>query len=95
VIPAAVNLITFMFVFLPRYCILLSPQFMHAVRFKADVSSWQTSSISNASEAFFGAFSFNSDVSHWDVRNLVDLTKMVCCAQFDSLMIYINIYTHF
>lgn len=51
---------------------------MHAVRFKADLSAWQTSSIVNAAESFFGAFSFNGDVSQWDVRNLMDLTKMVC-----------------
>jgi hypothetical protein len=65
--------------FLSLVTFLISMQFMHAVRFKADVSAWQTSSILNASETFFGAFSFNSDVSQWDVRNMIDLTKMVRC----------------
>ena len=50
---------------------------MHAVRFNADVSSWNTSLLTNTSEAFFGAISFNGDVSAWDVSKVVDLTKMV------------------
>jgi Mycoplasma protein of unknown function, DUF285 len=64
---------------------------MHAVRFKADVSAWQTLSISNASEAFFGASSFNIDVSRWDVRNLMDLNQMVCFRNFGFQMSYISL----
>jgi Mycoplasma protein of unknown function, DUF285 len=50
---------------------------MHAVRFNGDVSSWSTSSVTNLSETFFGAFSFNGDVSAWDVRKVENLTKLV------------------
>ena len=50
---------------------------MHAVRFNADISTWNTSSLTNTSETFFGAISFNGDVSTWDVRKVTDLTKMV------------------
>lgn len=50
---------------------------MHAVRFNADVSSWNVSLVTNTSQTFFGAISFNGDVSAWDVHNVKDLTKMV------------------
>lgn len=50
---------------------------MNAVRFNADISSWNTSLVTNTSETFFGAISFNGDVSAWDVQNVKDLTKMV------------------
>lgn len=50
---------------------------MHAVRFNADISTWNTSSLTNTSEAFFGAISFNSDVSGWNVSSVKDLGKMV------------------
>jgi hypothetical protein len=59
-------------------------KFMHAVSFNADISDWTTSSVTNASEAFFGAFSFSGDVSKWDVRNLTDLTKLVCSSDLKN-----------
>jgi Mycoplasma protein of unknown function, DUF285 len=62
-------------------------QFMHAVRFNADISTWNTSSLTNASEAFFGAISFNGDVSAWDVRKVADLTKMVSSIFFSEIFV--------
>jgi trimeric autotransporter adhesin len=57
--------------------LLLYPQFMHAVSFNADVSAWNTSSVTDASMAFYGTSSFKGDISNWDVRNMVNLTEMV------------------
>lgn len=63
---------------------------MQAVRFNADISAWNTSSVTNTSEAFFGAISFNGDVSAWDVRKVTDLTKMVRSIPSDVISLTIS-----
>lgn len=50
---------------------------MHAVSFNPDISMWNTSSVTDASLAFFGASCFKGDISGWDVSRMVNLTKMV------------------
>ncbi len=59
------------------YSVYYPIKFMHAVRFNADISTWNMSSLTNTSEAFFGAISFNSDVSAWNVSSVKDFGRMV------------------
>lgn len=46
-----------------------------------DISKWETSSLRDASAAFFGATLFKTDLSNWDVTGLLDATKMFAGAR--------------
>ena len=52
-------------------------QFMHALSFNADISSWNVSSVEKAPMTFYAASSFRTDLSGWDVSHMKDVTKMV------------------
>lgn len=59
------------------FCFPPMIQFMHALSFNADISSWNVSSVEKAPMAFYAASSFRTDLSGWDVSNMKDVTKMV------------------
>ncbi len=43
---------------------------MYAESFNADISSWNTSSLTDMNYMFHGATSFNQDISDWDVSGI-------------------------
>jgi len=47
--------------------------FNQAESFDRDVSTWDTSKVSNMSKIFTGATSFNGDVSKWDTSKVTNM----------------------
>ena len=41
-----------------------------------DIKYWDTSSVTNMGNMFFGAMNFNADISGWDTSNVTDMSKM-------------------
>ena len=53
--------------------------------FNGDISSWDTSNVTNMSSMFYGCSSFNQDISSWDTSNVTDISSMfVNCNVFDQ-----------
>jgi len=44
--------------------------------FNQDLSTWDTSNVSNMKCMFYGATSFNRDLSTWDTSNVTNMTSM-------------------
>ena len=44
--------------------------------FNADISHWDTSSVVNMSNMFYGASAFNSDIGNWNTGNVTDMNNM-------------------
>ena len=49
---------------------------MHDVRFNADLSGWDVSSVMDMRYMFDGASAFNADMSGWDVSSATDMYSM-------------------
>ena len=50
--------------------------FQHYEEFNADLSSWNTKSVTDMSFMFYDAKSFNSDISGWNVAGVTNMKQM-------------------
>ena len=49
---------------------------LSATAFNADISAWDTSSVTNMAGMFSGATSFNADISAWDTSSVTNMPFM-------------------
>jgi surface protein len=61
---------------LPAGVVTTTNMFYGASVFNADISGWDTSSVSNMSSMFSRARNFNSDISRWDTSAVTDMSSM-------------------
>ena len=54
----------------------MSYMFYLAWAFNADVSAWDTSSVTNMRQMFASAKAFNADISAWDTSSVTSMFKM-------------------
>ena len=52
--------------------------FSWATAFNADISAWDTSSVTDMAQMFdgFSEMSFNADISAWDTSSVTDMDRM-------------------
>lgn len=63
--------------YLPPLCTLLTGTFKGCTSFNdSNVKSWDTSSIKNMQETFYGAASFDQDISNWNTSSCTNMTNM-------------------
>ena len=54
----------------------MSSLFKDNKSFNQDLSSWDTSNVTNMRRMFFNARSFNNDIGHWDTSKVTDMRGM-------------------
>lgn len=54
----------------------MSQMFQGATVFNADISSWNTSNVTNMGYMFRSANAFNQDISGWDVSKVTSFSRM-------------------
>lgn len=50
--------------------------FQNATSFNSDINHWDTSTVTDMSNAFAGATAYNKPLANWDVSNVTDMTAM-------------------
>ena len=50
--------------------------FAVAQLFNGDISTWNTSSVTNMKGVFWGAYVFNQNISTWDTKNVTNMNHM-------------------
>ena len=47
-----------------------------ATDFNQEIGGWNTSSVTNMNQMFFGSVSFNQDISSWDTSSVINMNQM-------------------
>ena len=53
-------------------------------KFNQDISSWNTSNVTDMSHMFSGATVFNKPLNTWDVSNVTDMSYMFAGVRYES-----------
>ena len=62
--------------YLPTSCTEIAAMFYGATSFNQDISTWDTSPITNSSFVFYGATAFNQGISTWNVGSVTNMDSM-------------------
>ena len=65
---------------LSKIKVKMQSMFEGAKLFNRDISTWNTSNVTDMEAMFHDACSFNGDLSNWDTSRVIHMSIMFCCA---------------